>query len=1088
MTHGRWPQLLTRSRKPRRGAPGAMPRLEALEARTVPSGLTFHVTDNGDRGVGSGTSGDLRYALTQVIADKGGDTIVFDVAGPVTLQTALPAIKVDVTIDGGPLHPTVQRSSAQGAPAFGIFFIDNTNLSIAPVVTIENLGITNGSAGAGGGIDNFGDLTLNTVSVFGNTALSLGGGVANRGGGTLRVLNSAIENNSCPGSLGYGGATVGLGGGIESQFGTVIIQNSVIRGNTAQDGGGIQLFGSGQTTTITNSTIATNTATLSGAGGISNENAGSLQLTDCTIAYNAGPGAGGIFNQGSGGGTGEGSVTQGNSGTGPSTIAEYQNTLFVGSGASNVVNSGGTLLSLGHNLADDGTGNLTAAGDLPNTNAFLGSLQVVAGTNLSVYPLLPGSPALDAGVAVSGVTADQRGVARPQGSAPDIGAFEARPFSFVVSGNSQSAPTGAAFAPLTVQLFEGPDPLRGVPIALRLLPGSVPVSASSTDPGASTDEGGNLIFTGGAVLVTAGDVPGQATFLASVGSFSTFLALTVSSPATHFALQPPANVSLGVPFDLTVVVLDALGNVAADYQGAVALSSNVASTFPPAHGFTRGDGGSFTFHGVVVSAPGTVTLSATDSASGLAGSVTLTVPSPELDNLALVPDRLILAEGDVLSLSGTFHAPGDPAPHTVHVSWGDGSPDTDLPLGAGTFAFTVSHPFPNEGTFEVQVTVRDQWGDKVDGSVLADVLLPGIEQKERTPVLPGQTVTVSAPGVTATLTHDASAPGPASLLVAVVPNQVIGNLPGVFAVQSGTLTAAYDVRVFNVSDADVAVVTFVYPSGGVGDPVLTYYDRVSRTQKQVVGSRMAPNSYVVDRASHTVRVIFDKWSTPLLRDMVGTLFTLSVAEAVEVGPAPAPAPLTLPVAAEVPIVPPTTPQYAFVNQPPDPHGLGEGTTIATSGANGPSGAVAGLASLSGGSETVDARGGPGKAELTPLDFLPPAPSSPLILPGVATLEAPGSPDAGRSPSAAPLPSSPPEASTETVAAGPLFEEVEPGDTEHDALLFSGPMFSDWGDSSAEGEDELVGRALLLFLAGASLSGAERDELARASGELASAGR
>ena len=38
--------------------------------------------------------------------------------------------------------------------------------------------------------------------------------------------------------------------------------------------------------------------------------------------------------------------------------------------------------------------------------------------------LLPGSPAINAGVAVPGVTTDQRGVSRPQGTAPDIGAFE----------------------------------------------------------------------------------------------------------------------------------------------------------------------------------------------------------------------------------------------------------------------------------------------------------------------------------------------------------------------------------------------------------------------------------------------------------------------------------------------------------------------------------------------------------------------------------------------------------------------------------------------------------------------------------------
>src|SRR5262249_56246449 len=46
--------------------------------------------------------------------------------------------------------------------------------------------------------------------------------------------------------------------------------------------------------------------------------------------------------------------------------------------------------------------------------------------------LLPGSPALDAGSLVAGITTDQRGVDRPQGVAPDIGTFEARGFTLAV--------------------------------------------------------------------------------------------------------------------------------------------------------------------------------------------------------------------------------------------------------------------------------------------------------------------------------------------------------------------------------------------------------------------------------------------------------------------------------------------------------------------------------------------------------------------------------------------------------------------------------------------------------------------------------
>jgi hypothetical protein len=41
------------------------------------------------------------------------------------------------------------------------------------------------------------------------------------------------------------------------------------------------------------------------------------------------------------------------------------------------------------------------------------------------YHLAPGSPAIDAGEALSGVTIDRDGVERPQGGAHDAGAYEA---------------------------------------------------------------------------------------------------------------------------------------------------------------------------------------------------------------------------------------------------------------------------------------------------------------------------------------------------------------------------------------------------------------------------------------------------------------------------------------------------------------------------------------------------------------------------------------------------------------------------------------------------------------------------------------
>ena len=60
---------------------------------------------------------------------------------------------------------------------------------------------------------------------------------------------------------------------------------------------------------------------------------------------------------------------------------------------------------------------------LVNTDPLLGPLTDNGGVTYT-RALLPGSPAIDLGVAVPGVTTDQRGDARSQSAAPDIGAFD----------------------------------------------------------------------------------------------------------------------------------------------------------------------------------------------------------------------------------------------------------------------------------------------------------------------------------------------------------------------------------------------------------------------------------------------------------------------------------------------------------------------------------------------------------------------------------------------------------------------------------------------------------------------------------------
>src|SRR5439155_9588745 len=57
------------------------------------------------------------------------------------------------------------------------------------------------------------------------------------------------------------------------------------------------------------------------------------------------------------------------------------------------------------------------------TNPMLGALASNGGSTQTMA-LLASSPVINVGTTISGITADQRGITRPQGLAPDIGSYE----------------------------------------------------------------------------------------------------------------------------------------------------------------------------------------------------------------------------------------------------------------------------------------------------------------------------------------------------------------------------------------------------------------------------------------------------------------------------------------------------------------------------------------------------------------------------------------------------------------------------------------------------------------------------------------
>ena len=375
-------------------------RLESLEARRL---LTTTVTSLADSGAGT-----LRAAIAT------GGTINFQAGlnGTITLASPL-TIAGNASIDAG-----TNAISVSGGNAVGVFIV-NAGVTAA----LANVTITSGHLGAGndgGGIQNAGTLTLTDCTISNNTATD-GGGIINYA--TLTVNGCTFSGNQADPVSGAGGALWGFTNSVAT------VSNSTFTGNSAAYGAAIE-YEAASPGQFTNDTFYNNTASGSQTGIVEVAAAAAeIDLTNCTVAGNtsgdSASGAVSAFN---------GEVKFANTISANNTVRQF------------VTNIGGTLVSLGHNLSSDGTGNLTATGDLANTNPLLGPLANYGGST-STLALLPGSPAVDAGSTALAPAQDERGISRV-GNA-DIGAFESRGFTLTAtSGGGQTVNVGASFAAL----------------------------------------------------------------------------------------------------------------------------------------------------------------------------------------------------------------------------------------------------------------------------------------------------------------------------------------------------------------------------------------------------------------------------------------------------------------------------------------------------------------------------------------------------------------------------------------------------------------------------------------------------------------
>ena len=145
-------------------------------------------------------------------------------------------------------------------------------------VTVANGATLVGDSGSGLRIDRGATAYLTDAVVRDNRSSTFGGGISNWG--SLTITRTEVRNNRLPEG---GGGVTSQGGGILNA-GTLTIEESAVAENFATRGGGISNINQGYVR-LRNSTVSTNRA-IGGGGGIRNVAEGVINIASSTITAN----------------------------------------------------------------------------------------------------------------------------------------------------------------------------------------------------------------------------------------------------------------------------------------------------------------------------------------------------------------------------------------------------------------------------------------------------------------------------------------------------------------------------------------------------------------------------------------------------------------------------------------------------------------------------------------------------------------------------------------------------------------------------------------------------------------------------------
>ncbi len=570
-----------------------------------------------------------------VSVSNGGAINTDNGAGAVTIEDSV-IQNGAATNDGGALYvgstssltitdSTISHNTASGFG--GAIYDAGSNPDDSLTITDSTISNNTATSQSGGAVEDGtpGQTTITGSTFDGNTAGYAAGALDLQGNGPVSITNSTLNDNTASGSYsGAINATAGTGAASAS----LMLANSTLDGNHAANGGAVTANDEGGVT-ITNSTFDTNSAVAVGsAGGALNWAAYALTVSGSTFSGNSADYGGAIWLYPSPAGAvvqlTNSTLTNNQAATAGGAIDDYagsdlallndtlfantapsshgggiasaglhsiENTIVAGNGGGDCNAAAGSA-DLGNNLDGDGscfTGDAHASSDKIGVSPLLAVLNSWGGPTQTMA-LTAGSPAIDAGNDAACPATDQRGVARPQGSHCDIGAYErAPPMNKQAPTVSGTPVVGAPLVCLTGSWAGAPT----VSYGYEWLRDGVAISGATTADYTATTADANHSLS---CTVTAQDVDGSA---------------SVSSA------------SVSVPYVSNAFVLPRLtgvqgGTVALSFAFPVAGSVSVSASFTMTEGKGKHKHKLAVVYGTTTQAapaPGTVTLELAPSAA-----------------------------------------------------------------------------------------------------------------------------------------------------------------------------------------------------------------------------------------------------------------------------------------------------------------------------------------------------------------------------------------------------------------------------------------------------------------------------------------